>query len=301
MQTNMTNSTPRSTWRHPFSSVARPALLTLAVATLAGAITAPAQSSQSPVDFNHRVIKNKDLPKVRYTYLSTNTVLRVQNTFDPNGTNGVGGGPVSKVLCTIKANVNDPNAGKLTVNRRNYYLLEFHFHTPAEHTVDKYRTAMEVHFVFADAAKVLGEPDSLLVVGAWIVPNSPATEDNPELAKIFSNLPTTPSYVTVSNFNLRAVLPSTGSTFRYPGSLTSPAALPGYPNGVASQITEDVFPEIVSWVVSDETIGLSNKQIEAYQALFPEGDARKTYPLGQRQVLHDKKPREHKGDNRGDE
>ena len=244
------------------------------------------QDRQSPVDFNRSVLDYSKLPKLKVTSLSI-TDLKVQNTFNPNGTNSVGGAPVPRRLCTVKANVGDPNAGTLTVNGRNYSLFEFHFHTPSEHTIDNDRTPMEVHFVFRDVAKEPGQPDSLLVVGAWIVT---AKKDNREFAKIFSNLPATPSYITVSNFNLKAVFPSTSSTFRYLGSLTSPAKLdPYYPPSVAEQIADDIFPDVVIWVVSDDTIGLSSNQIEAFQALFPDGDSRNAHPIASRRVLHDKK------------
>ena len=259
------------------------------------------QDRQSPVDFNRSVLDYSKLPKLKVTSLSI-TDLKVQNTFNPNGTNGVGGAPVPRRLCTVKANVSDPNAGTLTVNGRNYSLFEFHFHTPSEHTIDNDRTPMEVHFVFRDVAKEPGQPDSLLVVGAWIVTNTPAGKDNREFAKIFSNLPATTSYITVSNFNLKAVFPSTSSTFRYPGSLTSPAKLdPYFPLSVADQIAEDIFPDVVSWVVSDETIGLSSNQIEAFRSLFPDDNSRNTHPIGQRRVLHDKKPHDKSDDDLGNE
>ena len=84
--------------------------------------------------------------------------------------------------------------------------------------------------------------------------------------------------------------PAVKGTFRYPGSLTAPAFFDGYTPSLAEQIDTDIFPEIVLFVIVDEPMVLSSEQIDAYRALFPEpgGDARKTYPLDGRRVLHGK-------------
>ena len=79
-------------------------------------------------------------------------------------------------------------------------------------------------------------------------------------------------------------------TFRYPGGLTAPAFFSGFTPSLAEQIDTDIFPEIVLFVIVDEPMVLSSEQVDAFRALFPEpgGNARKTYALDGRRVLHGK-------------
>jgi carbonic anhydrase len=128
------------------------------------------------------------------------------------------------------------------------------------------------------------------VVGAWI---EEGKRDNSEFAKIFSMLPLPATYQMVTNFNLSRVFPQTKSTFRYPGSLTAPASLPPYTASLKEQIDSDIFPAIVSWFVSDQPLKLSDSQIQAFEALFPGGNARHTFPLPARTVRTDVKPHGH--------
>jgi carbonic anhydrase len=190
-----------------------------------------------------------------------------------------------KDFCTVKATV-PQGAGSVSVDGRTFNLMQFHFHTPAEHTVDEHHAPMEAHFVFVDSMKQYGAPDSVLVVGAWIVEG----RADPELAKIFSQLPAPNTTITVPDFNLARVFPDMKGTFRYPGGLTAPAFIAGYTPSLAEQIDTDIFPEIVLWIVVDEPIVLSEDQISAFRALFPEpiGNHRETQPIAGRRVLHGK-------------
>jgi hypothetical protein len=72
--------------------------------------------------------------------------------------------------------------------------------------------------------------------------------------------------------------------------LTAPAFFAGYTPSLAEQIETDIFPEIVLFIIVDEPMVVSSDQVDAFRALFPEpgGDARKTYPLAGRRVLHGK-------------
>jgi carbonic anhydrase len=208
---------------------------------------------------------------------------------EPPADTSINGGPLPKQYCTVKVSVPD-GAGSVWVDGRPYKLVQFHYHTPAEHTVDQELgqppAPMEVHFVFVDRDKNPGAPDSLLVVGAWMVQG----KEDKELAEIFSQLPPPNTKITVPNFNLARYFPAVKDTFRYPGSLTAPAFFAGYTPTLAEQIDTDIFPEIVQFIIVDEPMILSREQIEAFEALFPEpgGDARKTYPLAVRLVLHGK-------------
>ena len=261
-------------------SVLRLGLLVL----LSAAALTQAQDRQSPVDFNDQSVDQvKKLPKVKVT-MSNRVTLSVLNTWNPADTS-VNGGPLPKEYCTVKVSVPD-GAGSVSVDGRTYNLAQFHYHTLAEHTVDNQHAPMEVHFVFVDSQKKAGEPDSLLVVGAWMV-DGKADKD---LAKIFSQLPAPNTTITVPDFNLARYFPAVKGTFRYPGSLTAPAFFSGYTPSLAEQIDTDIFPEIVLFVIVDEPMVLSSEQVDAFRALFPlpEGNARKTYPLDGRRVLHGK-------------
>ena len=260
-----------------------------AVAILVVATVSQAQNFQSPVDFNRRVLlKDPKLPQLK-VILTNSTLLKVKNTWDPNDTS-VDGAPLPQEYCSIKAYMTDTNAGLVILERITYELQEFHFHWPSEHTVSGQHTRMEVHFVFADRSKVPGEANSLLVVGAWI---EEGKRDNSEFARIFSMLPPPATYQMVTNFNLSRVFPQTKFTFRYPGSLTAPASLPPYTAPLKEQIDSDIFPAIVSWIVSDQPVKLSDSQIQAFEALFPGGNARHTFPLPARTVRTDVKPHGH--------
>jgi carbonic anhydrase len=254
------------------------------LALLSAAALTQAQERQSPVDFNTQDVDQvKKLPKVKVS-MPNRVTVSVLNTWNPADTN-VNGGPLPKEYCTVKVTVPD-GAGSVEVNDRTYNLLQYHYHIPAEHTVESNQAPMEVHFVFLDSKKQAGQPDSLLVVGAWMVEG----KEDKDLAKIFSQLPPPNTTITVPDFNLARYFPAVKGSFRYPGSLTAPASFPPYTASLAEQIDTDVFPEIVLFIIVDEPMVVSSDQVEAYRTLFPEpeGDARKTYPLAGRRVLHGK-------------
>jgi carbonic anhydrase len=160
---------------------------------------------------------------------------------------------------TIRANV-DPGEGSLTVDGKTYSLAQFHFHEPSEHLKNSTPSSMEMHMVFANA-------DKLLVVGRLVNEGS----FNSTLGPIFSDLPQTINDEnTVNDFNLNSLLPNSMETFRYTGSLTTPP-----------------FTEGVQWITFNEPLEMSSSQIQAFEHLFPEGNAREVQPLNGRIVLTD--------------
>jgi len=72
-------------------------------------------------------------------------------------------------------------------------------------------------------------------------------------------------------FNLRRLLPKNRESFRYGGSLTTPP-----------------FTEGVQWVVLAEPLEMSAQQIQAFEALFPQGNSREVQPLNNRIVVTDR-------------
>ncbi len=148
----------------------------VAAAVLVVAAAAPAQvgqarvgpalgASQSPIDFRADDITFVDrLPRIRFEYPRHVDVTLV-NTGSPNEE------------ATVRADV---PAGAAYVMQRGvrYDLLQFHWHTPAEHTVEGVREPLEMHLVHRR------DDGSLLVIGVLIEEG----DRNRPIAPIFANL-----------------------------------------------------------------------------------------------------------------
>lgn len=112
-----------------------------------------------------------------------------------------------------------------------------------------------------------------LVLGALIEAGQP----NGELEKIWSKLPTEPGPpVKVAGFDLAELLPGELTSYRYPGSLTTPGCDQG-----------------ISWVLLARPATLSAEQIGDFRAIFfgtpgfPVGNARPLQPRNGRTVRTD--------------
>jgi carbonic anhydrase len=256
-----------------------PALVTgecLAAAILTGAAAYAEGTRQSPIDIKVGAVVNAAADQPIVGNFSSSATLDVVNTFDASG-------KIEKEWATLKANV--PTGSSVQIGEAKYNLLQFHFHTPSEHTVNGAHTPMEVHFVFLreGAAPCGRAPDALLVIGARI--RSGAA--NAELGKIFdqANLPANAAaaHLAVADFNVGNVLGNLNNSWRYSGSLTAPASFApacDEPEGsVERQLESETLPENVSWVVLTHTLAMSPKQIAVFKNLFPEGNTRETQPL----------------------
>ncbi|BBH53189.1 carbonic anhydrase [Fluviispira sanaruensis] len=140
--------------------------------------------------------------------------------------------------------VNYPKGSKLEVGRKQYGLLQFHFHTPSEHALDGKKSAMEVHFVNQN------EDGSLAVIGVLMNKG----KKNNALASIFDNMPKkegTSVNVNLVNFEAEDVIPKGSKYFTYKGSLTTPPC-----------------SQIVTWYVLKEQIEVSAEQIKKFQSIF---------------------------------
>lgn len=129
-----------------------------------------------------------------------------------------------------------------TIGGEQYKLLQFHFHTPSEHTVNGKASAMEMHLVHQNDA---GE---LAVIGVLIEEGAA----NPELAKIWANIPqtigTNPSS---GSINVKDLLPSDTTHYHYMGSLTTPPC-----------------SENVNWNVMTTPITASAEQIAQFMSVY---------------------------------
>eukprot|EP00484_Ammonia_sp_Unknown_P028020 CAMPEP_0197047438 /NCGR_PEP_ID=MMETSP1384-20130603/22950_1 /TAXON_ID=29189 /ORGANISM="Ammonia sp." /LENGTH=437 /DNA_ID=CAMNT_0042479357 /DNA_START=45 /DNA_END=1358 /DNA_ORIENTATION=+ len=60
---------------------------------------------------------------------------------------------------TVQINIDDSQKCSLTIKGKTYYLKQFHFHTPSEHTIDGKQYEMEMHLVH------LNEDNEIAVLG----------------------------------------------------------------------------------------------------------------------------------------
>lgn len=144
----------------------------------------------------------------------------------------------------------------------NYNLLHFHFHTPSEHYLDGAPYPMELHLVHKAADGTLAVIGVMMKVGAH----------NPVIEEIWQNTPINAGGTrVVKDVRLSAadLMPESKDYFRYEGSLTTPPCTEG-----------------VQWHVLKDPIEISEKQLKAFQALFPV-NARSVQPLNDRVVTGD--------------
>ena len=149
----------------------------------------------------------------------------------------------------------------IVYNGITYDLLHFHFHHPAEHTIQGQAHSLEAHFVHQDR-----NSENLAVVGIVF---REGMEKNERWAAIFDELPAEEgeSLAKSSPLRLSDFLPESKAYYTYPGSLTTPPC-----------------SEIVRWLVMAEVVELSNTQIGAFADIFSH-NARPVQPLGKRDLL----------------
>ena len=160
---------------------------------------------------------------------------------------------------TIQVNVGDGST--IIYNGITYELLQFHFHSPSEHTINGEAAAMELHFVHKDR-----NSGALAVVGILLIE---ADSENEAYTSIFNHMPAEVGEpeTMAGALDIDALLPEARTYFTYQGSLTTPPC-----------------SEIVRWLLLDTPVALSAEQIATYTAIYS-GNARPTMPLGKRDLL----------------
>ena len=140
--------------------------------------------------------------------------------------------------------VDQTGGGELSVAGKSYNLLQFHFHTGSEYTIDGKAYPLEVHLVHASD---VGE---LAVVGVMFEEGA----SNTELTKIWANMPASKgeNMVGGETIDVRNLLPTSNKYYRFMGSLTTPPCSEG-----------------VNWHMMSEPITASADQIAAFKAIFP--------------------------------
>ncbi|PVD31565.1 hypothetical protein C0Q70_06979 [Pomacea canaliculata] len=170
-----------------------------------------------------------------------------------------------------------------------YQVAQFHFHwgsnssRGSEHEVNERQYPMELHIVtfkvaYDNFTNAQSHGDGLAVLGFFF---EISNASHPVFDKLVSALPRLQngSDITFDVFSLRGLIPNdTSKYYRYLGSLTTPGCL-----------------EIVVWTVFQETIKVSEAQIEAFRQLTVvestnetihlEDNFRPVQPLYGRQVM----------------
>ena len=213
---------------------------------------------------------------------------------------------------TYKLNNDVPGAcaPSVTYGGSVYCLLEFHFHGPSEHWVNNSATDLEVHYVFfkqsdASGARGLCNVDSLLVMGQRMV--GKGGTPNASWTNVFNAIPV--ASATGANSSTLALTVQTlmgipagniniAPSYRYSGGLTAPISIAtlggtqgnscvsnsdpvnGYPwwGNPQRQLTQQVYPQIVQWVLFKQPIMLSVAQVNQFKTKFPDGNARSVQP-----------------------
>jgi len=158
---------------------------------------------------------------------------------------------------TIQINIADGST--ITVDGKSYKLLQFHFHTPSEHTINGKPADMVAHLVHKAADGQLGVIGILMKKG----------NENAALAEFWAHMPEhagTTANLAV-NVNARNLLPSDLSYYSYSGSLTTPPCSEG-----------------VNWMLLKNPVDVSARQIAAFKSIIHQ-NIRPVQPLNGRKVI----------------
>lgn len=155
--------------------------------------------------------------------------------------------------------VNYPAGSTIDVGGTRYELLQFHFHTPAEHRIAGRELPAELHLVHRSAS---GE---LAVVGVMIERGA----HNTALAGVWQHLPRNTGeehHMPSVRVDAGQLLPASRERYSYPGSLTTPPCSEG-----------------VRWMVLQQPIQMSDSQIQALHSIIRTSN-RPVQPLGARDL-----------------
>jgi carbonic anhydrase len=154
--------------------------------------------------------------------------------------------------------VNCAASGSISIEGKQFDLLQFHYHHPSEHKLNGQLFDLECHFVHRSTEH------GLAVLGVFFKPG----RHNEALQLVFGAMPTEAgTEAPLADLDLSAMLPPERGFFRYKGSLTTP------PCG-----------EVVTWTVFKAPVEASPEQVAQFAALFPM-NARAVQPLNRRFLL----------------
>lgn len=156
---------------------------------------------------------------------------------------------------TIQVSLAD--GGSAVVPSGEYRLLQFHFHTPSEESIDGRRFPLVAHLVHKSDAGQLAVIAILFREG----------KANEALKDLFAALPTAPGKEPLkADFDPSSLLPPTMGYYAFTGSLTTPPCSEG-----------------VAWQVLKTPVEMSRAQIRAFRKVF-RMNARPVQPRNGREV-----------------
>ncbi|MBJ9952833.1 MULTISPECIES: carbonic anhydrase family protein [unclassified Acinetobacter] len=193
--------------------------------------------NQSPIDIRDTV--SAHLPPLKLNYHTT--AKSVQNTGH-----------------TMQIDFN--KGASLELDGQNFYLEQFHIHSPSENNINGQSYPMELHLVHAS------EQGELAVIALMFQQGL----ENEKLNHIWSVLPTKlgESNQLYSKNNADSYLPQKLDYYRFNGSLTTPPCTEG-----------------VRWVVLKEIQQASSDQIGAFTQLMGHPNNRPIQSIGARLIL----------------
>ncbi len=193
-------------------------------------------ANQSPVNMNRFIEAELPNPKVRYT---------------GNAKEVVNNGHTIKVS-TIGKN-------EFTIDGIPFDLVQFHFHTPSENTINGKHFPMEAHLVHKS------KDGEYLVVALMFQEGQP----NLALSRILADLDPRPNHPKKLKemFNPGDLFPKKVDYYRYEGSFTTPPCTEG-----------------VRWIVFKTPVEASKEQLEQMQKIMGHNN-RPTQPLHARVIL----------------
>lgn len=159
---------------------------------------------------------------------------------------------------TVQANFG--KGSYMTSGGKVFSLIQVHFHTPSEHTIDGEHYPLVAHFVHATDKGELGVLGVLFEEG----------DANAELQKLIDNagdVGAEAEDIAGVTFDPNGMLPDEIEVFRYMGSLTTPPCSEG-----------------VNWHVVEDTVEASAAQIAAMEG-FMGNNARPVLPLNGRLLV----------------
>jgi carbonic anhydrase len=159
---------------------------------------------------------------------------------------------------TIQAVAADGNT--ITLDGQVFTLAQMHFHAPSEHAINGKKFAIEAHFVHKNS------DGKLAVVGVMLDEGS---SDSAAWEPFVQSLGTVKGTDGTATLDWGQLLPTSTLTYQYAGSLTTPPCSEG-----------------VHWVLMQDVVQLSARQIAAFTAAY-DGTDRPIQPVGNREVAVD--------------
>ncbi len=176
--------------------------------------------AQSPINLTGKVEDTAQLPEMNFNEETLGTVVNNGHTIQFNG----------------------DEMGSLTIENKDFELVQFHFHSPSEHTIDGKGFPMVAHMV------AQAEDGKLAVLGIMIEGNG----TNTLMDTIMKIAPQDEGEAMLDTaIDINQLIPEDKSIYRYMGSLTTPPC-----------------SEIVTWTVFANPIQISDEALAAYEAIY---------------------------------